>query len=434
MNALGLFLAFVPQAAPDGEAAAEEFLYPPPELGPEYVQPETVFPGYRGLVPPWADVAILVLAILFATWLTYKRRSRLGLLLLAIASVVWFGFLREGCVCAVGSLQNVSEALFDPSAPILLVTILFFCVPLVTTLLWGRTFCAAVCPLGAVQEVLLLRPRSLPAWLSAGLGILPYAYLALAVLFAVTGAGYVICQYDPFVGLFRLSAPFNMMVFGACLALIAVFVGRPYCRFLCPYGVLLGWVAKLSWKRVSITPDVCTNCRLCEESCPYGAINEPNEFTVAQDRMRGRRGLVAMLAISPLIIGGMGWFGAFLSPELAKGHARVALAEQVLAEEEGRVRETTDASDVFRGSGETPELLFADADEIRSDFHLGGWLAGLFLGLVVAGKLVAYSTRRTRVEYTADRELCLGCGRCFDYCPVESERPAAPPSDRGVKS
>ena len=405
-----------------GVAAQEEFRYPPPELGPEYVEPTTHLPEQRELVSPLLDAGLWTLAILLASWLVYRRRSRAGLLTLAIACLVWFGFIREGCVCPVGSIQNVAEALVDPAAAILPATILVFAIPLIATLLWGRTFCAAVCPLGAIQEVVLLRPTSLPAWLGAGLSLLPHAYLALAVLYAVTGGGYLICRYDPFVGFFRLGATVNMLVFGGCLILISVFVGRPYCRFLCPYGVLLGWAARLSWKRVTITPDACATCRLCEDTCPYGAITEPNRDQVRRRHLRGRGALVASLACAPLLVLGMGWSGSRLGPELARGHPRVALAEQIEAEEAGRIRETTDASDVFRASGETIESLLAEARARRGDLVLGGWLAGAFVGLMGALRIIGLSTRRTRVEYEADREQCLACGRCFDWCPVELER------------
>jgi ferredoxin len=403
-------------------AAEEEFKFPPPELGPEYVEPATFFPEHRQLLPPLMDAAVLTVAILLSTWLAYRRRSRTGLLLLGIASLVWFGFLREGCVCAVGSTQNVAQALADPTAAILPATILFFVIPLVTTLLWGRTFCASVCPLGAIQEVVLLKPTTLPVWLSAGLALLPHVYLGLVVLYALTDSGYLICRYDPFVGLFRMGATLNMLVFGACMILIGVFVGRPYCRFLCPYGVLLGWVARLSRKRIRITPEGCAVCRLCEESCPYGAITEPNVGVVRDRRLSGRRSLVTMLGLAPVLIVGLGWFGGRLGPELARGNPRVALAEQIEAEEAGLVRETTDASDVFRASEGTVEALLAEAEERRADFVVGGRLLGVFVGLMIALKLIGYSVRRTRTEYEADRESCLACGRCFDWCPVEQER------------
>jgi ferredoxin len=404
-----------------GAAAQEPFRYPPPELGPEYVTPETAFPPVRDILPPWADVVVLALAIGVASWLAHRTRSRRGLWVLAAGSLAWFGFIREGCVCPVGSVQNVAQALADPLAPILTTTVLFFVLPLAATLLFGRTFCASVCPLGAIQELLLLRPTTVPSWLAAGLGILPVVYLALALLYASTGSAYVICRYDPFVGLFRFGATWNMLVVGGSIVLIGVFVGRPYCRFLCPYGVLLGWASKLSWKRVTVSPDACAKCRLCEEVCPYGAIDEPN-LEVAIDRRPSRRGLVTVLALAPLIVLSLAWAGGRLGPLLATGNATVWLARQVEAEESGLVRATTDATDAWRASGARLEDLRASAGGIEADFVAGGRLCGALVGLVIALKLIGLSVYRRRPDYDADRERCLACGRCFSYCPVELER------------
>jgi len=418
---LGTALALVSSAFAQ---EPEKSRYPPPELGPDYKPPATSFPPVRELLPPLADVLVLVLAIAAASYLAHRRRSRTGLLTLAGLSLLWFGFLREGCICAVGSTQNVVEAIADPSAPILISTILIFVIPLIAALLFGRTFCAAVCPLGAIQEVVLLRPMTVPRWLAAGLGILPHVYLALAVLFAATGSGYLICRYDPFVGLFRFGGTANMLVVGACLVFVSIFIGRPYCRFLCPYGVLLGWASSLSKKRITITPTECADCRLCEGACPYDAITEPNAGRAKADRFRGRGALIGMLLLLPFLVVGLGWAGSRLGPELARGNARVVLAEQVAGEDAGLLRETTDASDVFRSSGETVEALQADATALREDFVLGGWLGGGFLGLVIALRLVALSVRRTRRDYEADRQHCYACGRCYQWCPVELERRA----------
>jgi NAD-dependent dihydropyrimidine dehydrogenase PreA subunit len=417
-----LLLALLLVGLASTAAAQEQFRYPPPELGPEYKEPVTLFPPLHEILPPALDVLVLVAAIALASFFAHKTRSRRSLVLLAIASLVWFGFIREGCVCPVGSLQNVAEAIANPDAPILAGTILFFVIPLMATLLMGQTFCAAVCPLCPIQELVLLRPTTVPGWLAAALAILPHVYLVLAVLFAVTGSAYVICRYDPFVGLFRLGATSNMLVVSGCLVLISVFVGRPYCRFLCPYGVLLGWVSRLSWRRVTITPDACPSCRLCEDSCPYGAITEPNVGVVKGSRFRGRRALIGYLVVTPVIMLGLGWFGAGLGPVLATGNPRVWLAEQIHAEETGLTRETTDGSDAFRASGGKIDELMEEADRQRAAFTLGGWLGGSFLGLMIALKLIGLSVRRTRTEYEADRDACVACGRCFEWCPVEHER------------
>ena len=141
--------------------------------------------------PSWydyQDLAFLAGALALASLLAVKGRSRTGLFLLAIASLVWLGFWRKGCVCPIGGIQNVAQAVFDKDYATSPLVIAVFVLPLVFALFFGRTFCAAVCPLGAVQELVAVRTVRVPTWLDHALGLLAYVYLGAAVLFAATGA------------------------------------------------------------------------------------------------------------------------------------------------------------------------------------------------------------------------------------------------------
>ena len=100
-----------------------------------------------------------------------------------------------------------------------------------------------------------------------------------------------ICRYDPIVPIFRLNGPGLLIALAALTLVLGMFVGRPYCRFLCPYGALLKLASLASKWRVRVTPDLCTQCQLCANSCPFGAMREPSPGTVepkflAPDRRR----------------------------------------------------------------------------------------------------------------------------------------------------
>jgi len=395
--------------------------FPPPEFESGYGLPITTQPPPRALWLEYLDVGLLVLALSLASYLVIRRRSRAGLAWLSALCLIYFGFFREGCVCSIGATQNVALALFDSSYAPPIPVLLFFFLPLLFTLFFGRTFCAAVCPLGAVQDVVLLRPVRVRGWLEHGLRTLPYVYLGGAVLFAATGSAFIICRYDPFVAFFRLHGSANMLVLGGSLLVIGMFVGRPYCRYLCPYGVLLGLVSRFSRFKVSITPTKCVQCRLCEESCPYEAIHVPNAERPAPDLATARRRLAGLVLMLPVIVILFGWIGSRLGAPFSHLDPVVALASRIHAEDTDQVSDRTDASKAFRTSGRPTSELFAEATGIQRSFGLGGWAFGLWVGLAIGGRLLARSTWRRRKDYEADPGACLACARCYDYCPEGQE-------------
>jgi NosR/NirI family transcriptional regulator, nitrous oxide reductase regulator len=259
----------------------------PPDFGGSYSFPSPNHPEPDSTWVHSLDMLILVAGLSLAAWLVLKKRSRNGIIILGIGALAYFGFYRKGCICPIGAIQNVALCLVDSHYLISFGVITFFFLPLVAALLFGRVFCSGVCPFGALQDLVLLWPKRVPQALDRFLRWLPYVYLALAVLFAGWGLNlkwgtweikaarrFLICEWDPFIGLFRLSGPFYMLAIGAALILLGMFFGRPYCRWLCPYGGILSLLSRFAWKNVKITPDKELDCGLCAEACPYGAIHD----------------------------------------------------------------------------------------------------------------------------------------------------------------
>ena len=396
--------------------------FPPPEFDSGYKMPVTTTPPARAQWLSYLDVAVLVAALALASYLVLKKRSRDGVLALSVFSLLYFGFYQQGCVCSIGSVQDVALALFNSGYVVPLTTVAFFLLPLVFTLFFGRTFCAAVCPMGAMQELVLLKPVKVAAWLEHALGTLPFIYLGAGILFAATGSAFIICEYDPFVALYRRTGSFGMLALGAAFLIAGIFVGRPYCRFLCPYGALLALVGRFSKWGVTLSPMDCIHCQICDTACPYGAIADPMLKNPHPDPRQRARRRIALLALTALLIVLGGWLGEQLSIPFSQAHATVSLAEQVAAEDAGRVMEPTDASKAFRQTGQPVEELYAEALRVRGRFAVGSVLFGAFVGLVFGVTLISVSEPHERSVYDPDPADCVSCGRCYVHCPKEIVR------------
>ena len=396
--------------------------FPRPEFESGYIYPTNQLPLQRAMIWEYLDVAVLIAALSLTTWLALKKRSRQGLIWMSVFSLAYFGFVREGCICSVGSVQNVALALFNGSYTIPLTALLFFIIPLLFALAFGRVFCAGVCPLGAIQELTGFKPVKLPKAVESVMISIPFIYLALAVLFSATKSQFIICRYDPFVGIFRLDAPFTMIIFGILLLIAGIFINRPYCRYLCPYGVLLNLFSRFAGKHLTITPAECINCRLCEDACPYDAILPSDISQSAEEPLKQRKRFIIYFLLVPVFAVAGALILRNFSPALALVNGDVRLAQEIRSEKTTGIEAVSKAAIAFKEAGKTETELFAEESRIIERFRKGSLWAGIFLGLSIGISLVSLTTRKRRTEYKPHQGKCYSCGRCFIYCPVEVKK------------
>lgn len=390
--------------------------FPKPDFESGYQYPDLQYAVPNEVLWDVLDVTMLLALLVAATWAVVKRRK--PMIWISIVSVLYFGFFREGCVCSVGSIQNVALALVDGSYNMPWSVLAFFLLPVIFALLFGRVFCAGVCPMGALQELVNVKSGRISRPVAMVLGLLPWLYLIMTLLYAVTRSRFLICQFDPFIGIFRLGGDVELLIFGIVLLIISVFTGRPFCRFLCPYGALLSIFSSVSLNKIEITKKKCVNCDLCHNSCPIDAIQPPFANTPQEERREGVKRLLGYMLFMPLLM----LTGALLmrvsAESLSRAHKDVRLYDMVIEYEAQDAPETIPLEvEGFYVKGQTVEELAATRDAVVAEYKTYSTWAGALMGMVLALALIRFSVKRRRETYQIDQSACVACGRCFEYCP-----------------
>ncbi len=405
--------------------------FPAPDFSSGYEMPSAHYPAVGEWVSNRADGIALALALFLAAWLVLRVRSRRWIRILGLASLLWFGFARMGCLCPMGALQKVVASIAGvPGSGLTLAASFLFLAPLAAALLFGRVYCAAVCPHGALQDLLVVRAVRVPRSLDAILRIGRWLFFLAVVLFAATGSGWLLCRFDPYVVFFRRAGPPLAVAMGVLALTVGAFVVRPYCRYVCPYGLLLGLLSRLSWRSAVVTPQECVRCRLCERICPVDAI-EPAEAP-SQDlavRAATRRRLAWLLTLILPAMGTGALLGSWAAPWLASAHPDLKRLEIVVRHGQGDVLAKASRAeyvvDAVEAEGLSPTDLEAAAESVRQEFRrLTPW-AGAVLGLALLLRLVHLTRLRRSVSYDIDPGDCVGCSRCFAICPLNAPRVAS---------
>ncbi len=163
---------------------------------------------------------------------------------------------------------------------------LFWWFIFITTLIWGRgLFCGWLCPYGTMTEALykiagklgLARFQFRPdeAWHER------FKWLKYLVFFVLLGTSFysmemaeTLAEIEPFkttflVGVWNRTWPF--ILFWSVLIVAALFVERPFCKYLCPLGASLAFPSNFRWQPLKRKQE-CGPCKACGSGCESLAI------------------------------------------------------------------------------------------------------------------------------------------------------------------
>jgi polyferredoxin len=147
--------------------------------------------------------------------------------------------------------------------------------------LFGPVFCGWVCPLGTVQEWFSAigrrifgkrrHNRFIPARIDRWLRYLRYVVLTWVVYMTAATGTLIFSDYDPYFALFNLWTSevslAGIIILGVTLA-GSLFIERPWCKYACPYGAVLGISNLFRVFTIRRNEGTCNMDRICDITCP----------------------------------------------------------------------------------------------------------------------------------------------------------------------
>jgi polyferredoxin len=154
--------------------------------------------------------------------------------------------------------------------------------------LFGKSFCSWLCPVGFISELigdfgdkiynkLFKHILRLPKWIDYPLRALKYLLLAFfvySIFFSMSALALKYFLDTPYnimadVKMYKFFAElsrFSLIVI-ASLFVLSIVIRNFWCRFLCPFGALLGLTGLLGPFKIKRNTQSCINCGLCSRAC-----------------------------------------------------------------------------------------------------------------------------------------------------------------------
>jgi ferredoxin-type protein NapH len=207
--------------------------------------------------------ALAMFCITAYLWHTKRWTRKMGWIFLVITLALGFLIFSPIIPWQFQSLilrdaRGVGGLLLAAAAGILVMLALSF--------LFGRFYCGYFCPIGAAQELASLAPGpkvrvESKIWPGVMRGIFFVLFLLAGYVFSIG-----LLRLFGIQDFFLLILSIGFFVFFAIIV-ISLFLYRPFCRFICPFGAIVSVPAMGSRFKIQRT-GACISCGKCERACP----------------------------------------------------------------------------------------------------------------------------------------------------------------------
>ncbi len=185
-------------------------------------------------------------------------------------------------LCPVGGVVTLYQMVTAGTlvAKIHMSSLVLMVLVFILALLFGSVFCGWVCPFGTLQEWISklgkrVRGKRYNQIASPKIDAVfrRFRYVALIwILFVTAKSGELLFEHaDPYNALFtfwtgEVALPSVIILIGTIIA--SLWIERPWCKYLCPYGALLGLFNHIRIFSIRRNKESCISCGKCNHACP----------------------------------------------------------------------------------------------------------------------------------------------------------------------
>lgn len=157
---------------------------------------------------------------------------------------------------------------------------------------FGPLFCGWICPFGTFQEWIgkigkkLFKKKYnhfIPYKFDKYLRFLRYGVLLWVVYMTAVSTKLVFSGFDPYYALFNFWTS-EVAITGLIILLLVIvgslFVERPWCKYACPYGAVLGITNLFRIFKIRRNKSTCISCKACDRVCPMNIKVSENEIVL----------------------------------------------------------------------------------------------------------------------------------------------------------
>lgn len=155
-----------------------------------------------------------------------------------------------------------------------------FILILILSVVFGPVVCSYICPLGSIQEWIgklgkkIFKKRYntyIPLKLDRLLRYLRYVVLIFVVYLTSQSLKLIFLEVDPYFALFNFwsdEVTVGGLIVLGIIVISSLFIERPWCKYACPFGALVGLTNFISIFKIRRNPSSCISCNKCSMECP----------------------------------------------------------------------------------------------------------------------------------------------------------------------